>query len=227
MGYWVGDLERGTLRASHELATMLGLSGAIDWAIEDFLALVHPEDRESFRARLDDAIAGRREFLVEFRVRSEVAAWRWFEGRGEAVYEGERATRFYGVCMDITRRKRTEDALAHMAAVVDSAEDAILSKTLDGVIKSWNGGATRIFGYTAEEMVGRAITTIIPVELHAEEAQILAKVRAGERVEHYMTTRVAKDGTRKRISITVSPVRNGAGEIIGASKIGREVPSAT
>jgi PAS domain S-box-containing protein len=127
------------------------------------------------------------------------------------------------VCMDVTPRKRAEEQLAHMAAVVDSAEDAIVSKTLDGIIKSWNRGATHMFGYESDEMVGRPITVIIPPELHAEEAHILAKIRAGERVEHYVTTRVAKDGTRKKVSITVSPVRNAAGEIIGASKIGRFV----
>jgi PAS domain S-box-containing protein len=224
MGYWVGDLSRETLRGSTELAGLLGLSGAFEWSLADFLALVHPQDRESFKKGLDMAILNRREFLIEFRVRSDVTAWRWLEGRGEAVYDEHGvARRFYGVCMDVTARKRSEEQLAHMAAVVDSADDAIVSKTLDGIVKSWNNGARRIFGYEPEEIVGRPITVIIPPELHAEEAHILAKIRAGERVEHYVTTRVAKDGTRKKISITVSPVRNAAGEIIGASKIGRVV----
>jgi PAS domain S-box-containing protein len=224
MGYWVGDLERGTLRGSTELAGLVGLSGAFEWSTTEFLALVHPQDREAFRKALDASVRERREFLVEFRVRTDVGAWRWLEGRGEPVYdENGSARRFYGVCMDVTARKRAEEQLAHMAAVVDSADDAIVSKTLDGIVKSWNGGAARIFGYEPEEMVGRPITVIIPPELHAEEAHILSKIRAGERVEHYVTTRVAKDGTRKTMSITVSPVRNAAGQIIGASKIGRQV----
>jgi len=185
---------------------------------------VHRDDRQRFSATLEAAIRGQGEFLVEFRARCDVATWRWFEGRGEAVYDDQGVpTRFYGVCVDATARKRTEDSLAHMAAVVDSADDAIVSKTLDGIVKSWNVGAKRIFGYEADEMIGRPITVIIPPELHHEEAQILAKIRAGERVEHYVTTRVAKDGTRRTMSITVSPVRNAAGEIIGASKIGRVV----
>ena len=224
MGYWVGDLERGTLRGSHELANLLGLSSAFDWSMDDFLALAHPADRQPFRTALDGAINSHRQFLVEFRVRTDTSTWRWLEGRGEAVYdENGTPTRFYGVCMDITARKRAEEQLAHMAAVVDSADDAIVSKTLDGVVKSWNGGATRIFGYEVDEMVGRPITVIIPPELHHEEAEILAKIRAGQRVEHYVTTRLAKDGTKRRVSLTVSPVRNAAGEIIGASKIGRAV----
>ena len=224
MGYWVADLDRGTLRGSHELAALLGLSAAFEWPMDDFLALLHPGDRDNFRAGLQGAIDGRRQCTVEFRVRADTLAWRWFEGRGEAVYNEEGTpTRFYGVCMDVTQRKRAEEQLAHMAAVVDSADDAIVSKTLDGVVKSWNGGATRIFGYQPEEMVGRPITVIIPPELHSEEAEILSKIRAGQRVEHYVTTRVTKDGVRKKVSITVSPVRNSAGEIIGASKIGRVV----
>ena len=226
MGYWVGDLQRDTIRASHELTALLGLPGTFDGTLDDFLAHLHPQDQEAFRAKLDGAIEGRGDFVVEFRVRSDTSGWRWFEGRGEAVYDdGGMPTRMYGVCMDITKRKRTEETLAHMAAVVDSADDAILSKTLEGVVKSWNHGAERIFGYTAEEMVGQSITRIIPPELHPEEGEILAKIRAGERIAHYVTTRVAKDGTRKRISITVSPVRNAAGEVIGASKIGRELPA--
>jgi len=224
MGYWVADLETNVLRGSHELASLLGLSNAFDWSLDDFLALLHPADRTAFRSALQTAIEARREFLTEFRVRADTTAWRWYEGRGEAVYDASGApTRFYGVCMDITARKRAEEQLAHMAAVVESADDAIVSKTLDGVVKSWNAGAARIFGYEPEEMVGRPITVIIPPELHHEEADILSRIRAGQRVEHYVTTRVAKDGTRKKVSITVSPVRNSAGEVIGASKIGRLV----
>jgi len=224
MGYWVGDLERNTIRGSHELAQLLGLSGAFDWPMNDFLALIHPRDREAFRGAFEGAVRDRRHFQVEFRVRCDAATWRWFEGRGEPIYDHVGVpTRFYGVCMDVTTRKRSEETLAHMAAVVDSADDAIISKTLDGIVKSWNSGARRIFGYESEEMVGRPITVIVPPELHYEEAKILSRVRAGERVEHYVTTRVAKDGTLKKMSITVSPVRNSVGEIIGASKIGREL----
>jgi PAS domain S-box-containing protein len=160
--------------------------------------------------------------VCEFRVRRDMSDWRWFEGRGEAVYDDEgRAIRFYGVCMDVTPRKREQQMLSHLAAIVDSADDAIVSKTLDGIVLSWNAGAARIFGYESAEIVGRPITTIIPPELHHEEAQILAQVRAGKRVEHYKTVRVAKDGTRKSVSLSVSPVRDASGRIVSASKIAR------
>jgi PAS domain S-box-containing protein len=224
MGYFVADLDTGRVRASQQLAELLGMTFAFDWTLEAFLALMHPQDRENFRAAFARTISGRGDFVVEFRVRRELSDFRWFEGRGEAVYDQNgRAVRFYGVCADVTNRKREGQMLAHLAAVVDSADDAIISKNLDGIVQSWNKGATRIFGYEADEAIGRPITMLIPPELMHEEATILAKIRAGERLEHYMTTRVAKDGTRRLVSLGVSPIRDSTGKIVGASKIAREI----
>jgi two-component system, chemotaxis family, CheB/CheR fusion protein len=113
--------------------------------------------------------------------------------------------------------------LALLAAIVQSSDDAIVSKTLDGTILSWNAGATRIFGYQPEEVIGKQITILIPPELHPEEQRILEKLRRGERIEHFDTVRIAKDGRRIAISLTVSPVRNARGEIVAASKVARDV----
>ena len=113
--------------------------------------------------------------------------------------------------------------LALYAAIVQSSHDAIVSKTLDGMILSWNEGATRIFGYQPEEVIGKPITIIIPPELHEEERRILEKLRRGERIDHFDTVRVAKDGRRIAISLTVSPVRNARGMIVAASKVARDV----
>ena len=115
------------------------------------------------------------------------------------------------VFRDVTERKRAEEARARLAAIVESSEDAIVSKTLDGVIRSWNAGAERLFGYTAEEAVGQPITLIIPPERQDEERAILERLRRGERVEHFETVRVAKDGRRLDISLTVSPLRDDDG----------------
>jgi PAS domain S-box-containing protein len=112
---------------------------------------------------------------------------------------------------------------ALLAAIVESSEDAIVSKALDGRILSWNAGAERLFGYKPEEVIGRSITVIIPPELHEEERGILERLRRGERIEHFETTRVRKDGRRLPISLTVSPVRNRRGEIVAASKIARDI----
>ena len=112
---------------------------------------------------------------------------------------------------------------ALLAAIVESSDDAIVSKTLDGRIRSWNAGAMRLFGYTAEEVIGKPITIIIPPELHEEEHRILAKLQRGERIDHFETTRVTRDGRRIPISLSVSPVRDARGVVVGASKVARDI----
>ena len=127
------------------------------------------------------------------------------------------------VFRDVSERKQADLARAHLAAIVESSDDAIVSKTLQGTVRSWNKGAERLFGYTAQEAIGRPITFLIPPERLAEEDEILARVGRGERTEHFETVRIAKDGRRLDISLTVSPIRDLSGEIIGASKIGRDI----
>ncbi len=127
------------------------------------------------------------------------------------------------VARDIESRKHTERDLAILAAIVESSDDAVVSKDLDGVVRSWNAGAERIFGYSADEIVGRNITTIIPPELHDEERTILARIGAGERIEHFDTVRIGKSGRRIAISLTVSPIRDANGTVIGASKVARDI----
>src|SRR5262249_27523616 len=112
---------------------------------------------------------------------------------------------------------------ARLAAIVESSEDAIVSKTLQGVIQSWNVAAERLFGYSAEEAVGRSITLIIPPDRLDEERSILERLCRGERVEHFETVRVTKAGRLINLSLTISPIRNAAGRVIGASKIARDI----
>jgi PAS domain S-box-containing protein len=127
------------------------------------------------------------------------------------------------VFRDVTERKHTEHTRAWLAAIIDSSDDAIVSKTLDGIVTSWNPAATRLFGYEPAEIIGKPITTIIPVELHAEEIGILTRLRRGERIDHYETVRMAKGGRRIEVSLTISPIRDEEGLIIGASKIARDI----
>ncbi|HEV3301432.1 MAG TPA: PAS domain S-box protein, partial [Planctomycetaceae bacterium] len=127
------------------------------------------------------------------------------------------------VFRDVTDRRRAEEAQARLAAIVESSQDAIISKTLDGVIRSWNTGAERVFGYAPEEAIGRSITLIIPPDRRDEEYEILARISQGERIEHFETIRVSKQGRLIDISLTVSPIRNREGRIIGASKIARDI----
>ncbi|HVS40079.1 MAG TPA: PAS domain S-box protein [Gemmataceae bacterium] len=142
-----------------------------------------------------------------------------------APMRGEGGTALGAVLVfrDITERQRAEQAQAFLAALVASSDDAIVSKTLEGVIRTWNAGAERLFGHTAAEAVGRPITLIIPPERQDEEHEILARIRSGARIEHFETVRVSKQGRLIDVSLTVSPVRDGAGRIIGASKIARDI----
>jgi len=129
--------------------------------------------------------------------------------------------------MDVNQIAQAEQAQARLAAIVESSDDAIISKDLNGIINSWNAAAERIFGYSAQAAIGQPVTIIIPPELREEEAQILKRLRSGERIEHFETVRVAKNGKLLNISLTVSPIKDFQGRVIGASKIARDVTDRT
>jgi PAS domain S-box-containing protein len=134
--------------------------------------------------------------------------------------------KIFGVVLifrDITEQRRAEHTRAWLAAIIESSDDAIVSKTLDGTITSWNPGAVRLFGYMPEEIIGKPIMTIVPPELYHEEEQVLARLRAGERIDHFETVRLAKSGRRIEVSLTVSPVRDEDGDVVGASKVARDI----
>jgi PAS domain S-box-containing protein len=133
--------------------------------------------------------------------------------------------RFGVVCYfrDVSEQRQALAAKAHLAAIIDSADDAIISKDLDGIIQSCNAAAERLFGYSAEELVGRPVRMLIPSARQSEEDEILARLRAGGRIEHFETVRVTKDGRPVDVALTISPVRDRSGRIIGASKIARDV----
>ncbi len=139
-------------------------------------------------------------------------------------------TRWFGTNTDVSDEVRVQEKLQNaliasqrLAAIVESADDAIISKDLNGIVTSWNPAAERMFGYSAQEMVGRSIITIIPPELQYDEKRILDTISRGERIEHFDTVRVRKGGERLDISLTISPVRNDAGQIVGAAKIARDI----
>ena len=119
--------------------------------------------------------------------------------------------------------QKAEAASARLAAIVDSSEDAIIGTTLDGVITSWNRSAEKMFGYTAAQALGQYISLIIPAEQQSEEDNALAHLRRGEKIDHFETERQAKDGRRVSISLTVSPIKDVAGRIIGASNVARDI----
>lgn len=127
------------------------------------------------------------------------------------------------IVRDITRQKKLEEAALRLAAIVESSDDAIASKDLNGIITSWNRSAEKLFGYTAEEIIGKPVLVIIPPELHHDEDIILSKIRRGEKIEHFETIRLHKSGERIEVSLTVSPIKDEDGNVIGAAKIVRNI----
>jgi two-component system sensor kinase FixL len=144
---------------------------------------------------------------------------------GEGIIGAKRT--FVGIVHDLTairaEEERRTQADRHLAQIVESSDDVILSKSLDGTVRTWNAAAEHIFGYTAAEVVGKPISVIIPADLQPEEEEILQKIRAGDSIHHYETTRLCKDGRKITVSLSVSPIRDSSGNIIGASKIARDV----
>ena len=147
---------------------------------------------------------------------------------GEGSLGGKRI--FVGIVHDLSAEleeaERREGIRRHMSLIVESSQDAIVSMTLDGIVTSWNGAAERMYGYPADEMIGQSLQRVIPADRRMEEAAILEQVRVGKTVEHYETKRLTRDGGEIDVSLSISPLRDGAGDVVGASKIARDVGAA-
>ncbi len=217
-------------------------SGAITWSPEVFDILGRdpswgpPESYEAQLALYDEPSQQRTRAKIELAVSSgepqeyELVALR---PDGERVHLLARAVSrtgpsggvigLYGTVQDISERKRAELQALRLASIVESSSDAIISKTLDGRVTSWNHGAERIFGFSAEEMIGTSISQIIPIAYATEEAEILDTVARGTSVQHFETSRLRKDGREIDVSVTVSPMRDGSGAVVGASKVARDI----
>ncbi len=184
--------------------------------------LIAPEDRERFREFNERICAGERA-SSEFDIVGLKGARRHMETHAAPLQTTDGSFVQLAVTLDITERKAAEAALRRLAAIVESSDDAIVGKSLSGIVMSWNPGAEKMFGYSANEMIGRPVTTIIPPALQEDEQRILKTIGLGERVEHFETVRVTKSGELIDVSLTVSPVKDEAGRVIGASKTARDI----
>jgi PAS domain S-box-containing protein len=193
--------------------------------------VVHPDYRQVFRQAMESTLQNGEPFQFEGMIYLPDKTLRWIEvcGQLQPKMHGS-AGQILGTVRDISDVRRGEEALrdsskrlGELAAIVESSDDVILSKDLNGIITSWNAAATRVFGYAAEEMVGASILKLIPEHLHSDEKTIIESIRAGKRVEHFETVRLTKSGQLIDVSLTVSPVRDELGKVIGASKILRDI----
>jgi len=190
----------------------------------EWTSYVHPEDQDRWLSCYKRAYAEQAEFSVEHRSRHQDGKLFWLLTRGVPDTGLEGGSHGYiFTSTDIGRQKAAEQAVQRLAAIVESSDDAIVGKDLNGIITSWNKGAERIFGYTAQEVQGQPVEILIPEERRQEEPGILERIRRGDRVDHYETIRRRKDGRLINVSLTISPIRLSDGTIVGASKIARDI----
>jgi PAS domain S-box-containing protein len=193
--------------------------------------VLHPDFSDSFRQAVQRTVQDGEPLHFEGMIYLPDKSLRRIEIKGDLQPESDAPKgRILGTIRDVTEIRETEKALresskhlAELAAIVDSSDDVILSKDLNGIVKSWNPAATRVLGYTAEEMIGASILTLIPEHLHSDEKRIIESIQAGKRVDHFDTVRLTKDGRLIDVSLTISPIRDAEGRVIGASKILRDI----
>jgi PAS domain S-box-containing protein len=184
--------------------------------------LIAPEHRERYR-EFNEWICGGERGSSEFDIVGLKGQRRHMETHAAPLPTTDGSCVQLAVTLDITERKTAEEAQRRLATIVESSDDAIIGEDLSGIVLSWNPGAERMFGYSANEMIGRPITTIVPPELEGDEQVILETIGRGKRVEHFETIRLTKSGERIDVSLTISPLRDETGRVIGAAKIARDI----
>lgn len=227
LGTWDWDTQTGEMYLSTECRRILGLSGLEAISVEEFLAQVHTDDRSRLESEVNRLMQGTssNQFDVSYRFRRlDDGELRWLRTQGTLFVDDEnRPDRFAGTMLDVTDARMADEKDARLVAIIESSNDAIVGKTLQGCVTSWNPAAQHIFGFTEEEMVGQSIVKIIPDDRVEEESFILSRLGAGENIAHFETKRQRKDGRLIDVSLTISPIRDSAGRIIGASKIARDI----
>ncbi|WP_316771476.1 PAS domain S-box protein [Pedobacter frigiditerrae] len=229
------DLEKGTMEWDERCRKLFGIAHMNPVTYEqDFVQGLHPEDKERIIKIIDELLTGKKpdgNYDVEYRTLGQQdQQLRWVRAKGKVYYENSKPKRFIGSVLDITNQKQNEQRLldlsekqARLAAVVNSTDDIIISKTLEGIITSWNPAAERAFGFTEAEAIGCHISIVIPKSRLNEEDYILGQIRKGSKVDHFETVRYSKDKREIHLSLTVSPVVDHTGKVIGASKIARDI----
>ena len=223
VGIWFWDPNARVLSLS-ETARFLLTAPSPTLTEADFLDRVHPFDRDVVAQELEKNWRGTTAIDVDFRTCAPSDGGRWLRLRGRV--DPTKGSLARGVLIEVATAKGSDETESRLAAIVASSDDAILAKTLDGIVTAWNRGAEAIFGYAANEIVGRSILLLAPADREAEELTILERVRRGDRIEHFETRRRRKDGTVIDVSITVSPIWDSAGRLVGASNVARDITTS-
>jgi len=223
-GVWDFDLVRNSAVVSESFRALYGFTADEPVTYEKWLARLNREDRKRLVRYNAELFRAGTEFNFEYRIHHPELGERWLAAIGRIVRDDDGCpARLIGVNTDITSRKRSEVARAQLAAIVESSEDAIVSIDLTGILTSWNRGAERLYGYSAAEVLGRHANVLIPSERGHELFAIIDRIRRGEPVDIYETVRRRKDGSPVNVALSVSPIKNDQGTIIGVSKIARDI----
>ena len=220
------NIATGEIQWSDNMEAMHGQpQGAFDGTLEGFFNLVHPEDRETVRDSIRRAIEGEGKYQSEFRHIRADGTIGWLEGKGRVIYDERtrQPIRINGVCIDATARKRNEQARLHLAAIVDTSDDAIISADMSGAILTWNAAAERMFGYTTAEIAGRDIGTLFSPECAARKGEIVSTLRRGEPIQHFEALCAHKDGRPIWVSLAVSPIGASGAAVSTASFTARDI----
>jgi PAS domain S-box-containing protein len=226
LGTWEYYPGSGQLSWSKECRAIFGIGSDARIDFETYIKQIYPQDSDWVTQKINLSLqpdTGSRYEITHRIIRGDNGEMRWVKAQGTVDFEHDKPVRFLGTVLDITELKQVEEHSARLAAIVTSSDDAIISKTLESVIMTWNIAAERLFGYTAEEMTGESIYKLIPADRKEEEPMILSRLKKGERVEHFETKRQTKDGRLIDVSLTISPIYDNAGNIIGLSKIARDI----
>jgi PAS domain S-box-containing protein len=236
LGIFERDIRTGVAYWSPRLREIVGWNEDESASLPAYVALTHPEEREATVAAIERALdpAGDGMYLVEHRIVRRNGSVRWIRVCGHTFFEQKASARCpvrtIGTLEDVTERKEAElayrlaeDARSRLAAIVDSAEDAIISRSVGGRITSWNAGAERLLGYSAQEMIGNSIELIQPVECRDEEPRFLARILRGESIKHHETLCLHRSGRRIDVALSMSALRDSAGAVIGCAKIMHDI----
>ena len=229
------DLRSGKVEWFGDVDALLGYGrGQFGRTAAAWEQAIHPDDRARVTAALDRHLRHREPFNLHYRVRRADGTYLHWHDRGTAVWNDQPPTAasataasapftFVGAVADVTARKSAEDAKAWLAAIVENTHEPIVAQDLDGTVSSWNNGAESVFGYRAAEVLGKPVSILVPPECATETAHAIERVKAGEAVEQFETVRLAKDGRRVEVSLSMSPVRDAQGRVVGAAMLARDI----
>ena len=225
LGSWDWNAVTDVIEWSDELCRIYGIEPAEHPArLEEFIARVHPQDRAVVAAAVEASWSSGEPFSFEHRIVRPDGTVRVLSARGEVILGADgRPARVFGTGQDVTEQRDAAEAQRQMAAIVQTSEDAIIAWDLDGAIVSWNHGAQKIYGYSAADVLGRPIAMLLPPDRHERGGDVLDPHRPGEGVEQLPSTHVREDGRLIDVALTISPIRNGPGQLTGASMIARDI----